>query len=116
MPIFLTISVLILLVLLTDPFMVFMNAMQLYIVLALFTGVLAVWVGIVVREESKDERDLAHRAFAARMGYLAGVSVLGAAVVYQALVLHAVSVWSLCALATMLMVKLFARMYIESRN
>jgi hypothetical protein len=112
----LTLAVVCLLGLLTDPFMVFMTQMQLYMVLVLVTTLLAVWVGLILREESTDEREVANRAFAARWGYVSGITILTAGLLYEGLYLHEINWWILFALIAKILSKFLARIYIESTN
>lgn len=71
--------------------------------------ILAVFAGMVYRDGAKDERELILRAEAARIGYLAGIAVLGAAVVVPLLTNDEVSRWALGALVAMIIARLLAR-------
>jgi hypothetical protein len=112
----LTLAVVVLLGLLTDPFMVLMSQMQLYLVLVLVTTLLIVWVGLILREESTDEREVANRAFAARWGYVSGITILTTGLLYEGSVLHEINWWILFALIAKILSKFLARIYIESKN
>lgn len=112
----LTLSVVVLLGLLTDPFMVLMSQMQLYVVLVLLTTLLIVWVGLILREESSDEREVSNRAFAARWGYVSGIVILTFGLLYEGLYLHEINWWILFALIAKILSKFIARIYIESTN
>lgn len=100
------------LMLLTDPFMVLMPDMLQMIVLALAAGLICAWSGLVIQEKNGDEREIAHRAYAARAAYLSGVCTLTLALVYQG-VTHTLDIWVPLTLGIMLTAKLVARYWVE---
>lgn len=108
----LTTSAVISLLLLTDPFMVLMPDMLQMIVLALAAALICAWSGLVIQEKNGDEREIAHRAYAARAAYLSGVCVLTLGLIYQGIT-HTLDIWIPLTLGTMLTAKLFARYWVE---
>jgi len=73
------------------------------------------FAGLVLRERARDEREEAHRAFAGRMGFLAGMAVLTLGIVLQALA-HKLDPWLLWALFAMAAAKLVALLYGKLRQ
>ncbi len=102
----------ILLGLLTDPFMLWMPPAAGMAVLIGAAALACVWAGFVLYERGGDERDLNNRMYAGRAAYLAGIAVLTVALVVQGFA-HATDPWVSLALGTMVLVKLFARVYTE---
>jgi hypothetical protein len=112
----LTLAVVSLLGLLTDPMRVLMTSTQLAVVLVVVAALLAVWVGIIIWEESTDKREIANRAFAARWGYVSGIAILTTGLLYEGLYLQEVNWWILFALIAKILSKFIAKIYIESTN
>jgi hypothetical protein len=102
----------ILLVLLTDPFMVLMPSMTQMIVLVLATVAVALWGGFIATEDATDEREVLHRMHAGRAAYLAGLAILVLALLEQGLD-HHIDPWIPLTLGVMIVVKLLARLYEE---
>lgn len=100
---------------LVDPFMYWMPSMVQMIALTLVAGLLVAYVGLIVREEAGDERETMHRMHAGRAGFLAGIGILTAGLLYQGL-LHVIDPWIPLALATMVISKMLARWYVERAN
>jgi hypothetical protein len=101
---------LILFLLLLDPFMYWMPASSVPIVLALSVVATAMFVGLVWQEDAQDERDVYHKLIASRIGYTAGVVMLAVGSVYQALT-NMVDPWLYAALVVMVLGKLAGRIY-----
>ena len=99
-----------LLVLLSDPFMLWMP-MGAQLVVLLAAAVLAcVWSGFILYERASDEREALHAMHAARIAYLSGIAVLTLALLLQGLA-HAIDPWIPLALGVMVIAKLVARLY-----
>ncbi len=62
------------------------------------------------KERAFDERELAHRNFASRLGYLTGSSVLVIGIIYETLN-HRFDPWLVLALIIMIAVKVATRVY-----
>ena len=100
---------------LVDPFMYWMPTMTQMIALTLTATLLLVYGGFVAAEKAQDERELSHRMQAGRAAFLAGISVLTIALCVQGL-RHAIDPWIPCALFSMVLAKLAARIYSDERN
>jgi hypothetical protein len=103
------------LLLLTDPFMLWMPPMAAMGALLVAAVLLAVWVGFVIRETAADEREALHRMNAGRAGYLAGLAVLTCALVVQGLS-HHIDPWIAGALIAMVFAKLIVRARTEAEG
>ena len=101
-----------LLVLLNDPFMLWMPAPAQMAALLGVAVMVCVWAGFVMYERTHDERDAIHRMNAGRMAYLSGVAVLTGALVVQGFV-HDIDPWISIALGVMVLVKLGSRLYFD---
>jgi signal transduction histidine kinase len=110
----LAIVLVMLLFLLTDPFMYWMPESAAMFSLLASATLVAVFAGFVARENGDDERDVAHRALAGRMGYLAGLAILTIALLAEGLA-HTLDIWVPLALAGMVVAKIAARIYADWR-
>ena len=95
---------------LVNPFEIWMPDSVHMLVLALLVVAAAAIGAFVLRERSLDERDVAHRAFAGRAAFLAGCIVLLVAIVIQTL-RHMLDPWLVCALITMVIIKIGSRLW-----
>ncbi len=109
----LALALVILLVLLTDPFMYFMPPTAALVALLIIIVLVGVWTGSILREAPGDERAIIHSMNAGRVAYLSGAIVLTAAVVYQGLVHHMVDTEVALALGVMVVAKIAAQLYFE---
>lgn len=100
----------VLLVLLLDPFMVWMPTVTQMFVLILLTASLCVWSALIISERARDERELGNALYASRVGYVSGIAVLTIALVVQGLA-HSIDMWITLALGVMVVSKLVARWY-----
>jgi hypothetical protein len=103
------------LLLLTDPFMYLMPPMGVMIALVSATVLLVVWSGFVMFESAVDEREALHRMYAGRAAYLAGIAILTAALLFQGLT-DSIDPWLAASLGVMVLVKMGARLFYESRG
>lgn len=76
------------------------------------TVLLLLWASFVLTETAADEREVFLKTQSGRVAYLAGLGVLLVALVVQGL-MHTVDPWIPAALATMVLAKHFARLYLE---
>lgn len=104
-----------LLVLLSDPFMLFMPPIAAMIALVGVTVLLCVWVGMVMNERGGDERETVHRQTAGRVAYLSGIAVLTFALLVQGFQ-HRIDPWIAGALAAMVLAKLATHFYTSRYN
>lgn len=108
-------SVLIILaILLLNPFDFWMPDMALIFMLVLTLVIFAAFSIFIVREKVRDEREASHRMFAGRIAFLIGSAVLTFGIVAQAFH-HSVDGWLVVALVAMVITKLSARLYSDSK-
>ncbi len=100
------------LVLLTDPFMLWMPAQAQMLALLCVAVLAGAWAGFVLYERPRDERDAVNTMHAGRLAYLSGVGVLTLALVVQGLS-HHIDQWITFALCAMVLVKLGVRLYTD---
>lgn len=112
MQIVLAVVLVVLLFALTDPFMYWMPEAAAMITLVVAAALVAVFAGFVLKENGGDERDAAHRHFAGRVAYLAGLIVLTAALVVQGFT-YTLDPWVSVSLGVMILVKIAARAYAD---
>ncbi len=105
-------ALVVLLVLLTDPFMLWMPAPAQMAVLLGAVVLAIIWAGFVMRERAHDERDALHARHAGRVAYLSGLGVLTLGLIYQGLA-HAIDPWIVVALGVMVIAKLATRFYLD---
>lgn len=102
----------VLLLALTDPFMVLMPTMAQMTALLLASVLLIVWAGLLMKETAVDERDVYHRMLADRNAYFAGVGMLTAALLVQGFA-HSIDSWIPLALIVMILTKALSRWYTD---
>jgi len=110
--ILLTVFLLVLLILLTDPFMLWMPPLAVMLALFAVAAVIALWAGFVMKEKAMDEREALHRMKAGRIAYLAGLLILTVAFIVEGLA-HRNDPWITLALGVMVVAKLVSRLYYE---
>lgn len=97
-------------VLLIDPFHFWMPSMVQMVMLAAMVIVFAGFLIFVVRERAFDERENQHRMFAGRAAFLVGGIILLSGIVVQSLQ-HTLDSWLVGALIAMVGAKIVARMW-----
>lgn len=102
----------VLICLLTDPFMLFMPPMAAMAALLCAVIVLCVWSGLVLNEQVTDEREVMHRMLAGRVAYLSALAFLTTALLVQGLS-HHIDPWIGGTLVVMVLSKLGARLYFD---
>jgi divalent metal cation (Fe/Co/Zn/Cd) transporter len=108
-------SVLIVLtVLLLNPFNFWMPEMMVMLMLALTFIAFALFAIFVLREKVQDERELAHRMLSGRVAFLVGSALLTLGIIIQSFN-HSVDPWLVVTLVLMILSKIFARLYGDSR-
>lgn len=107
----LVIVLVVLLVLLTDPFMFWMPEAALMFVLVGAAVLLSLWVGLVAHEKAVDEREVIHRMNAGRIAYLLGISFLTLALLIQGFS-HTIDPWIPLTIGIMVLSKLVAHTYL----
>jgi hypothetical protein len=96
-------------VLFLDPFMVLMPLPMVYALLGAFFIAFVVYALLLWCERAADEREVAHRAFAARVAYLAGSATLVLGIIIEALWLGAVDPFLVVSLVVMTIAKFIGR-------
>jgi hypothetical protein len=92
----------------TNPWMILMPNVMEMLVLVVIAALVAGYAGLILAEKPDDEREDAHRSFAARAGFIAGIAVLTAALLWQGFH-HALDTWVAAALGAMILAKVAAR-------
>lgn len=104
-------SVLILLlILLINPFHFWMPSMAHMSLLACAVVVFGLFSSFILREHAADERDDIHRMFADRVAFFAGASLLIAGILYQSY-FDMLDVWLVAVLVAMIIAKIGSRLY-----
>jgi hypothetical protein len=101
-----------LILLLSDPFMIFMTPIAVSFVLLCIAALMTFFAVFVLYERAGDERELAHRMHSGRIAYLFGIAVLTAAFLMQGLA-HEIDPWIALALAVMVITKVAMHLYLE---
>lgn len=109
-----TACLVILAILLLNPFEFWMPDMMVMALLAGTLGLFGLFASCIMRERMGDERDAQHRTLAGRNAFLAGSGVLTLGIVIQGYS-HSVDPWLVIALITMIIVKIGTRAW-SDRN
>lgn len=97
-------------ILLLNPFHFWMPDMMVMIMLGLLLALFATLATFIIREGKFDERDNIHRMLAGRNAFLAGSAILIIGIIIEANS-HSVDFWLVLALIVMILVKLFTRFW-----
>ena len=101
-------------VLVLNPYHFWMPSMMHILVLALTLVALAFFEIFILREKIQDERDTVHRMLSGRAAFLTGSTLLTIAIVVQTLK-DEVDVWLVIILVSMVLSKLITRIYSDSQ-
>lgn len=104
----------ILLVLLLDPFKILMTTQVQMMMIALILVIFISFCAFVWKEKSKDEREQLHKQIASRFAYLSGASVLIIAIVAQSFN-HTLDPWIVFALIAMILAKIAGSLYANNK-
>lgn len=99
-----SVTLLVLGILLTDPFGITMNSMTLIVISGLLFASFGVFAGLLWQEKAADERESQIIDRGGRFAYLTGMSVLITALVVQSFD-HSVDVWLVITIAVMIISK-----------
>lgn len=105
-----TLSLVVLAILLLNPFHFWMPDMMVICLLAITLALFGVFASFVLRETVVDEREGQHRTLAGRNAFLAGSGVITLGVVVQGYT-HTVDPWLVIALVVMIVVKIGTRIW-----
>jgi hypothetical protein len=108
--IIITLALIVIAVLLLNPFDFWMPDMVVICMLAITLGLFGIFASFILRENMIDERDSQHRTLAGRNAFLAGAGVLTLGIVIQGYT-HAVDPWLVLALIIMIVVKIATRIW-----
>ena len=111
---FVTICLIIVSVLILNPFDFWMPNMMVIGMLIIVLVLFGFFASFILREASHDERDDVHKGLAGRYAFLGGALVLILGIVVQGYD-HMVDPWLVLALTTMVVVKVLSRIW-SDRN
>ncbi len=103
-----TIALIIIAILLLNPFHFWMPDMMVICMLAIALALFGIFASFILREKSVDERDDQHKSLAGRNAFLAGSGILMFGIVIQGYT-HSVDPWLVIALIVMIIVKIITR-------
>ncbi len=103
-----TVALLVVAVLLLNPFHFWMPDMMVMSMLAITLALFGIFASFILREEATDEREEQHKSLAGRNAFLAGSGILIFGIVVQGYT-HSVDPWLVFALIGMVIVKLITR-------
>jgi len=101
-------------VLLLNPFHFWMPNMLHMIMLALTLVIFALFAIFILREKVQDERETLHRMLSGRVAFLTGSALLTIAIIVQS-IQDIVDVWLVIVLVAMVLSKLITRIYSDDR-
>ena len=107
-------ALVILAVLLLNPFHFWMPTMMHMIMLTFTLVIFVLFAVFILREKVQDERDTVHRMLSGRVAFLTGSALLTIGIVVQSL-RDSVDVWLVVVLVAMVLSKLVTRMYSDKR-
>lgn len=113
--IIISIILLILTVLLLNPFHFWMPTQLHMLMLVAMVIVFIIFAAFIWKEKSADERDQMHKAVAGRWAYLIGSIILVTGIIVQSLN-HTLDPWLIIALVSMVVSKLAGFIYTEMNN
>jgi magnesium-transporting ATPase (P-type) len=105
-----TVALILIAVLLLNPFHFWMPNMLVICMLAIALGLFGVFASFILRERVGDEREGQHRTLAGRNAFLAGAGVLTLGIVVQGYT-HTVDPWLVVTLIVMVVVKIGTRIW-----
>ena len=107
---FVTVCLVLLAILLLNPFKFWMPDMIVVCMLAITLGIFGIFASFVLREKITDERDVLHRTLAGRNAFLVGSGLLTLAIVVQGYS-HSVDPWLVVTLIVMIITKILTRVW-----
>lgn len=97
-------------ILLLNPFHFWMPDTLVMGLLATLLVCLGIFSSFILREETLDERDSAHRTLAGRNAFLAGSAILVFGIIVQGYA-HSIDAWLISTLVVMIIVKIATRIW-----
>lgn len=114
--VFLPIIIIILSLLLLDPFMVLMPGSLPMLVIIILLAFFIAYSVFFWKEKVKDEREEKIRMFSGRVSWLVGSGVLIIGMVSEGLIKHKVDTWLILALVGMVITKLLTQLYAQKNK
>jgi peptidoglycan/LPS O-acetylase OafA/YrhL len=105
-----TLALIIIAVLLLNPFHFWMPDMMVMCMLATALALFGAFASFILREKSEDEREAQHRTLAGRNAFLVGAGILTLGIVVQGYT-HTVDPWLVATLIGMIVVKIGTRIW-----
>jgi len=105
-----TLPIIIIVILLLNPFEFWMPDMMVMCMLAILLVMFGLFSIFILREKVIDEREEKHRMIAGRNSFLAGSAILTLGILVQGYN-HEVDPWLVLTLLTMIIVKLYSRIW-----
>lgn len=105
-----TFALILLAILLLNPFRFWMPNMMVICMLAITLGLFGIFASFILRENVADEREETHRTLAGRNAFLSGAGILTLGIVIQGYT-HTVDPWLVTALIVMILVKIGTRIW-----
>lgn len=99
-----------LLVLLANPYHVWMPTMAHLMAVTALLVVFGIFASLILRERARDEREGEHRMQAGRVSFLVGSFLLIVGISYQSL-MHGLDIWLPIVLVAMILAKLGTHLY-----
>jgi hypothetical protein len=109
-----TIALIMIAILLLNPFHFWMPDMMVMSMLAIILVLFAIFASFILREKAVDERDDQHKALAGRNAFLAGSTILIIGIIVQGYS-HVVDGWLVTGLIIMVVTKIGTRIW-SDRN
>jgi hypothetical protein len=106
---------LVLLVLLVNPFEFWMPSPAEMLLVVSLVVIFGIFSGLLWRERGGDEREQWHRMLADRFGYLAGALVLVVGILIESL-RHDLNLWLVAALGAMILVRIIGFIYSQTKH
>ena len=112
--IIISLILIVLTVLLLNPFHFWMPEMVVMFMLVLTLVVFAIFALFVLHERAEDEREVAHRMLSGRVAFLVGSALLTLGIIVEGLG-HRVDAWLVITLVAMVLSKIVSRIYGDLR-
>lgn len=107
-----TIVLAVLVLVLLNPFHIFMSSMLHMLVLGLLVAIVGIFAGLILNEKVLDEREKDHKDKAGRIGYTAGLCVVTVGVIVQTFQ-EMNDPWLLIVLLVMVLSKIISRILLR---
>ena len=113
--VFISVALIIVAIILVNPFMLWMPDAFAMIVIVLFAAIFFAFASLIWKESAGDEREDLHKLMAGRVAYLTGSGIIVVGIIVQGLS-HQVDPWLVAALMAMVFAKVIALVYRDRNN